>query len=441
MKKFRFLLLLLVLPLCFIFTGCQEKVYVTGIEKTGSNGDVEYYTVYYSDGKTSNFSVENGKDGQDGKDLDLLNIYNYCINNNLYTGDFSSFLRDYLNKEQNDNSGIYSATNSIVSVAAMLDSTHAQVGAGVIYKIDEESNICYVITNFHVVANSQVRSLPILSNIKIWTYGDKNMLTLTDGISATCVGATADYDLAVLKVDTSKVKAKNKNASAVKLAGKYFMAEKLFAIGNPDGAGISITSGIVSVVSENISVTLYESSMSGGDVVYTYRVLRMDTPIYEGNSGGGLFNVYGELVGIVNAGAKDADNYNFALPIDNVRQVVSNLIYYAEKGTNTYTLKHFTMSDLGVVLEDSFVESNSQGDRIYDVIIDTLDIRLQNDFRVGDKILSITIDGNEHEIREAYQLDDYLISVRPNSTVSFKVLRNSLTNNIELTSSQISSLL
>ena len=64
MKKFRkFLLVLLLIPCCFLFNACMGKTYVTGIEKVAENEASVTYQVNYSDGTSTNFIVENGKDG------------------------------------------------------------------------------------------------------------------------------------------------------------------------------------------------------------------------------------------------------------------------------------------------------------------------------------------------------------------------------------------
>ena len=72
------------------------------------------------------------------------------------------------------------------------------------------------------------------------------------------------------------------------------VGERVNAIGNAAGGGISVTEGILSVDSEIISV-------KDDDIVQSYRVMRVDAAINSGNSGGGLFDSSGELIGIVNA--------------------------------------------------------------------------------------------------------------------------------------------
>lgn len=445
MKKIKYFgLLFILLPICFLLVGCGQA-YVTNIEKTGSNGGVDIYTIYYSDGKTSTLSVENGKDGQDGADLDLVKLYEMCVQNNLYSGDFQSFLQDYVNNSANENAGIYSAMNSVVSInsafkTSLYERTAYEIiaGSGVIYKMDVDSDVSYILTNCHVITDYySALNYKLPESIMVWQYGApveisarKHYLNkdyyadynFSGGVSAKCVGYSVDYDLAVLQVSTADLLAFNADACAAALADGYTLAEKVYAIGNAEAEGISVTSGIISVVSEEITIPNFPYD----NMEHTYRVMRIDAPIYGGNSGGGVFNEFGKLVGIANASMNEADNYNFALPLDNVKRVADNLIYYAENGTKTYNLKQLKMQELGVALGEEYKSFNEgSGELVYSVFVNGLDISgLQNcDLRVGDIITSLTIDDATYNITRYFQVDDLLISARANSKITFHVLR------------------
>ena len=94
-------------------------------------------------------------------------------------------------------------------------------------------------------------------------------------------------------------------------------------IGNTGGDGISVTEGIVSVHSENINLQISSS-------VTSHRSMRVDAAMYGGNSGGGCFNVDGELIGVPHAGnGEEEQGINYVIPVDTVKSVIENMYYYA----------------------------------------------------------------------------------------------------------------
>ena len=116
------------------------------------------------------------------------------------------------------------------------------------------------------------------------------------GISAEYIGGSLTYDIAVLKITDSEIYSESIAKKAELADRTVFAGETAIAIGNPEADGISSTVGVVSVDSEYLTMT-------GADDVteVTFRVMRIDTAVNSGNSGGGLFNDQGELIGIVNA--------------------------------------------------------------------------------------------------------------------------------------------
>ena len=143
----------------------------------------------------------------------------------------------------------------------------------------------------------------ISDKIYIYLYG---LESEAYAIPATYVGGSANYDIAVLRVDKNDIlldAIETGAAMAVTVANSDELTPGMttIAIGNPsssdaDLGGISVTKGIVSVDSEYITMSAIDTS---GEV--QFRVIRIDAPVNSGNSGGGLFNDKGELIGIVNA--------------------------------------------------------------------------------------------------------------------------------------------
>ena len=156
-------------------------------------------------------------------------------------------------------------------------------GSGVI--ISEDG---YIITNNHVIADA--------TNIKV---------TLYDGTeyTAALVGADAPSDIAVLKIEATGLK-----APAIGNSDNLAVGQNVLAVGNPLGElGGTVTNGIISALGRQVSV-------EGNNMT----LLQTNAAVSPGNSGGGLFNEQGELIGIVNA--KSTGNYaeglGFAIPIN-----------------------------------------------------------------------------------------------------------------------------
>ena len=146
------------------------------------------------------------------------------------------------------------------------------------------------------------------------------------------------------------------------------VGEPVVAIGNPLGElGGSVTDGIISAVTR--SVTIDSNTMN---------VIQTNAAISPGNSGGGLFNANGELIGIVNAksASENAEGIGFALPIDEVMEVATDLMnvgYVTNRPALGVTLQTISYIDGSSSLVVSGFADNSQaqsaGLKVGDVII------------------------------------------------------------------------
>ncbi len=204
--------------------------------------------------------------------------------------------------------------NSTVGIQTSITSTNlwgqqttsAASGSGFILTADG-----YIVTNYHVIQNA--------NSVTVSTYGGASY-------NAKIVGYDEGNDLAVLKIEATGL-------SPVVLGSseKLNVGDTVLAIGNPLGElTFSLTTGVVSALNREVT-------FSGGTVM---DLLQTDCAINSGNSGGALFNLYGEVVGITNAkysGSSSTgasiDNIAFAIPIDSVRAIVESIIekgYYAK---------------------------------------------------------------------------------------------------------------
>ncbi len=200
--------------------------------------------------------------------------------------------------EANVNSTV-GITTSITTNYWGYQSSGAASGSGFIYSSDG-----YILTNYHVVEDS--------TSITVTMY---------DGTaySAKVVGFDSDNDVAVLKIEAENLKPVTLGSS-----DQLRVGDEVLAIGNPLGElTFSLTKGWVSALNREVT-------LSAGT---TMDLIQTDTAINSGNSGGALFNMYGEVVGITNAkysssgySSASVDNIGFAIPIDSVKRIVSELI-------------------------------------------------------------------------------------------------------------------
>lgn len=190
----------------------------------------------------------------------------------------------------------------------------ASKGAGVIIEDDKNDGNAYIVTCYHVVRN----------------YPTEVYVLLYDSfkpIKAQLIKYSSIYDIAVIKIEGSSVYSSSTSTPAtIADSSMLLKGDGAVAIGNSLGSGISTTSGKISKTTDLVKI---ENTM--------YRVLRTDAAINGGNSGGGLFNMKGELIGIVNAKATDnpsansyIDNVAYAIPSN----VAISLAYNIIRNTN-----------------------------------------------------------------------------------------------------------
>jgi len=467
------ILMLVLSTILIVFIYFYDNKTISNIEKTGSNGVFDTYCVTYSNGTTSNFTVDSDK-------VTIDEIY-YSLKQNGYTGTYSDFLKEYLRYETNETNKTTNINKALLSGVSIysefeiikqepiytqtpfgpmitdykdVKDTSIGAGSGIIYSLDIENGNAYLITNYHVVYNKDAQNVNKIGKINIFLYGsevelnyvvDKNGNSVLnengypkiaygeDAIECEYVGGSLNYDIAVLKITNSNI-LKSSNAKAVKLADSYSVGSTAIAIGNPEAQGISVTEGIVSVESEYMQ-------MYGADetTVVTFRTLRIDTAINSGNSGGGLFNENGELIGIVNAKvvAEEIENIAYAIPKDIAIGVSDNIIYNYE--TNNSNKVNKVMLGLTLSYENSkavWDESTQTTKIVEDVVVEAVETNSFADilnFEVGDKIKSIKIGESEPLIpTRMYQVIDFSLTFRVGDTIVYKIDRNGENTTITL---------
>ena len=297
-------------------------------------------------------------------------------------------------------------------------------GSGVIYKLDKNNGDAYIITNYHVVYNSQSNTENGISNdISVFLYGQEHE---NYAIPATYVGGSMNYDLAILKVDGSRVLAES-NAVEASFSNSNDVAvlDQAIAVGNPEALGISATLGYINVDSEYI-----EMEGADGTTAIEIRVMRMDTAVNSGNSGGGLFNNKGELIGIVNAKLTSSENMSYAIPSNFVKCVAENILYYCD-GTE---FENVYRCYLGIQVGSSklYTEYDRETGKVHkreeiSVVVINDGSLAQGVLEVGDVINSITVDGAKYDVNRMYTVTDAMIDARVGSVVVINVTRGEQT--------------
>ena len=373
-----------------------------------------------SDGKDG-ADGSNGTDGKDGFTLEEL--INYYLENNpgSTVEDFYASLG--LDVTPSITSVVQSALKSSVGIlctttyrSPLGQDEQAWSGSGVIYKLS--GNTAYIITNYHVIYDSYNNKY--CENINIYLY---NRVLEDDLISATVVGASKNNDIAVIKA-TSDVFLED-TVQTVKVNTEDPVAgQATFAVGCPTLYTFSVTSGIVSVESEYITTDSSEN----------VRVYRTDAALNSGNSGGGMFNEYGELMGISDAKSADTtdDNICYAIPASLAIAVADNII---ETGGQRFLMGvQMKLTDMNTYIDE---EGIIRSVYTYSVLSVDKDSAAYGKVEEGDVMVSVAINDEEGvKVDTSFRAQEYLMNARVGDTVNLTVLRNGETVTIQMTASE-----
>jgi S1-C subfamily serine protease len=410
--------------------------------------------------------------GKDGKDFNLYEVYQQLVDAEEFSGTYSEFVKQYLNVNVTETENTTSATinttlTSVVSIwvgceyyraggvgggflsTSTTSATFSSCGSGVIYSIDKDAGDAYIVTNCHIVYDAfdnsvtknnvtYIRDTSTPLSYKLYLYGMEYQGDTTSGsypdysIPFTIVGWSMDNDIAVLKVEGSEI-LKNSYAQAVTVgdSDKIYVGDDVFAVGNPLAKGISATEGIISSVSTTASV-------SSADGTYTIepRAICTSASINEGNSGGGLFNADGELIGIVFAKnvEDEVEGVGYALPASNAIEVAQSIIDQCDSIT-----KNTKKAQLGI---SSYISSAEQWfDADANRITDKQTIAVGSvtfgaalgKLQKGDILQSVTLGDETLVITKEWQLSEFLWKVRVGDTISLTILRNGEEETVSIT--------
>lgn len=182
-------------------------------------------------------------------------------------------------------------------------------GSGII--VSQDADYLYIATNNHVVDGAK--------NLTV-TFNDETT------VSAEVKGTDPSTDLAVIRVALDSIEEDTMNNIKVATLGNsdnLKVGEASIAIGNALGYGQSVTTGCISALDRQVSVS---DSSSGTN--YTAELIQTDAAINPGNSGGALLNAAGEVIGInsVKYSDTDVEGIGYAIPISTAMPIIEDLI-------------------------------------------------------------------------------------------------------------------
>ena len=275
---------------------------------------------------------------------------------------------------------------------------NAVSGSG--FVISSNATSSYIVTNYHVINNVQ--------DIKVFFANG-------DSYDATLVGGEEDNDIAVLRIEVGNLQTVTLGDSDALNVG-----ENVYAIGNPLGElTFTFTGGYVSAKDRSVT-------MSDGTVM---NMLQTDTAINYGNSGGPLFNEYGQVIGIVSAKLSSSssseasvEGLGFAIPINDVRDMITSII---ENGYVT------GKPSMGILLDDVPQAAQQYGVPAGAEVLAILDGSGADNggLQVGDIITAV----NGTEVSGSSDLQSAVSEFSAGDTVTLSIYRNGETTTVDVT--------
>lgn len=259
-------------------------------------------------------------------------------------------------------------------------------GSGVIISADG-----YIITNNHVIEDA--------STVTVYTTNGTKY-------AAEVIGSDAESDLAVLKVE-----AEGLTHALFGDSSKLVVGEEVVAIGNPLGnLGGTVTNGIISALAREVTI-------SGNQMT----LLQTNAAVNPGNSGGGLFNMSGELIGVVNAKSSGSgiEGLGFAIPSNVAANVAEQLVEHG------YVRGRVSLGISYMDIKDSYTAMMYRVDA-YGMYI--LESEHNDELKIGDRVTAF----NGNVVTFGEDLKKYLKDCKVGDTITLTVVRDGKYVDVEL---------
>ena len=369
-------------------------------------------------------------------------------------------------EEDNRTESVHKALKSSVLIAS-ISTTNSLVdgaGSGVIFADDKASGTAYIITNFHVVYNTIEDKL--FDKFMVFLYGQSYPVNYLDigtdvyssnvSIWAICIGYEPTQDIAVLKIENSNYYRDSIAEPAEISVFDTYVGDGCFAIGNPLGEGFSVTHGIISLESKyKAGYRIEDTDLPVEERrIILQRSIRHNCAINQGNSGGGLFNNDGKLIGINNKGeltySDGAGNIIvvngivYAIPLEIAvgfaQEIIDNY-----NGVDIYEISINNIDNyLTLQISDSYATYDEITKRVSveeEIEVSQVKDEVGNPFKdelmAGDILLSFSYQKNGQtyniDIDRYYIAAECLYFLDEGDTITFTVLRNNVETTVEVT--------
>lgn len=268
------------------------------------------------------------------------------------------------------------------------------LGSGVIVR--RTGNTVYVLTNNHVVGNA--------TSIKIKLNDEREF-------EGKLVGKDERMDIALVSFESS-----DKSIAIAKLgdSGTIHQGDIVLALGSPLGYFASVTQGIVSA-----------TGRSGGQIGSISDFIQTDAAINQGNSGGPLVNIFGEVIGIntwIASNSGGSQGLGFSIPINNIKESINQFI---DKGKITYGWVGISLVETTDEYKEQLgIDKKQQGALASQVFLDGP--AYKGGILPGDFIIGL----NGHDIKSVDQLIREIGGIPAGKTTTIKVLRGKTTKEI-----------
>lgn len=309
--------------------------------------------------------------------------------------------------------------DSVVAINSYVDTQHAGSGSGVLFGYTD--NMSFIVTCHHVIEGCNAFEI-VLSNGEI--------------LKAQLVGGDDKSDIAVLSVDKTNLT----YVSWFNDTDTLRLGSTVICIGNPLGTlPGSVSTGVVSYLNREIQVDAYNSM----------KLIQTDVAINSGNSGGGLFNAAGALIGIVNAkySSTGIEGLGFAIPANQARTIVDSILKTAVLNKdNTWTTGYvegrwdigfelgyggnmFYRTTIGILNQATNETSSDYGLLIKNDLLNSIEIKYKDTNKQSKKLENISA---QTMTTDTVYNFIYTADLSVGDTLIFNITRNDVQQTLEI---------
>lgn len=292
--------------------------------------------------------------------------------------------------------GCCTILSTFTSGSGWSQTSGTSIGSG--FVITEEG---YVVTNHHVIENS--------TKIEVVFYDDSKY-------EAELVGSDSICDIAVLKIEGNFSPVELGDSDACKVG------EFVCAIGTPSGIQFAgtLTYGCISAINRDVQIT-----NTSGTVIKTMTLIQTDATLNPGNSGGPLFNMYGQVVGINTLKlTSQYEGIGFSIPISGAKDIINQIIEFGyvieNNGTVGQGAPYLGITPSDISKEDSEYYGVPMGVLVYQ--IESSNSSYKAGLRRGDIIVEFC----GEEVKNSNDLKDILGTKKAGENIKIKVYRDSV---------------